>query len=133
METQALGMTEPLNFESDVPVYEQIGQRIKFAIASGAYSADDKLPSVRALARSLVVNPNTVIRVYRELELAGLIYTKRGRGVFVSAKASGRCEQERMTIVEDKLREALELAQQAQLESHEIEALWRRLRGGPSS
>ena len=53
VETQALGMTEPLNFESDVPVYEQIGQRIKFAIASGAYRADDKLPSVRALARSL--------------------------------------------------------------------------------
>ena len=123
-----VGLTEPVDFESDVPVYEQIKNRIKFAIARGAYGPDAQLPSVRGLARAILVNPNTVIRVYRELEQDGLIYTQRGRGVFVSPGAARRCRRERTEIVEEKLREALALARRASLDEDEIEALWQRLK-----
>lgn len=124
MEQKAPGLTEALDFESDVPVYEQIRQRITFAIGREAFHAGSKLPSVRALARSLTVNPNTVIRVYRELEQEGLIRTKRGVGVFVTEKAADVCRQDRVTIVADKLKEALDLAKQADMSTSEIENLW---------
>ena len=103
---------------------------IKFAIARGAYAPNEKLPSVRSLARSLLVNPNTVIRVYRELEQAGLLYARRGKGVFVAPRARRRCKRERVSIVEDKLGEALDLARRANLDDLELEEIWRRLRAG---
>jgi len=127
VERPTLGMSEPLDFDSDVPVYEQIGTRVKFAIARGAYEANAQLPSVRALARALLVNPNTVIRVYRDLERDGLIYTRRGKGVFVAPHAARRCKKSRATLVEERLGEALALARQAGLTDDELEALWRRL------
>lgn len=130
METQALGLSEPLDFESDVPVYEQIGNRIKFAVARGAYEANDKLPSVRALARTLTVNPNTVIRVYRELEQGGLLYSKRGKGVFVAPHAARRCRRDREALVIERLTEALELARRADLTDEEIDALWASIKAG---
>lgn len=126
MEPPALGMSEPLDFDSDVPVYEQIGTRIKFAIARGAYGPNAQLPSVRALARSLLVNPNTVIRVYRELERDGLVYTQRGRGVFVAPHAARRCKKGRTALIEERLGEAVALARQAGLDDTTLEALWQR-------
>jgi GntR family transcriptional regulator len=120
-------MTEPLDFDSDVPVYEQIGRRIKFAIARGAYVPKEQLPSVRALARGLVVNPNTVSRVYRSLEQEGLIYSQRGKGVFVAPHAARRCRRSRMAIVEDRLKDAIDLARQANLDDAELRELWDRL------
>jgi GntR family transcriptional regulator len=122
-----LGMTEPLDFSSDVPVYEQIGRRITFAIARGAYGPKEQLPSVRALARSLLVNPNTIGRVYRTLEQEGLIYSRRGKGVFVAPHAARRCRKSRMAIVEDRLRDAIALARQANLDDSELRELWQRL------
>lgn len=128
MDAVPLGLTEPLDFDSDVPVYEQISNRIKFAIARQAYRPDTRLPSVRSLARNLVVNPNTIVRVYRDLEQEELIYSKRGVGVFVSPQADQRCRLDRLVIVEEKLREALEVARRANLNDQELEELWQRLR-----
>lgn len=128
MDSVPLGLTEPLDFDSDVPVYEQISNRIKFAIARQAYRPDTRLPSVRSLARNLVVNPNTIVRVYRDLEQEELIYSKRGVGVFVSPQADQRCRLDRMVIVEEKLKEALEVARRANLSNQELEELWQRLR-----
>src|SRR5688572_16131036 len=98
-ESVAHGLTEPLDFASETPVYSQIRDRIKFAIARGAYAPDAQLPSVRALARALLVNPNTVIRVYRELEIEGITYTHPGKGIFVAGTAAERCRKERAGIV----------------------------------
>ena len=126
-QTSVLGMTEPLDFSSDVPVYEQIARRVTFAIARGAYGPKEQLPSVRALARALLVNPNTVSRVYRTLEHDGLVYTHRGKGVFVAPHAARRCRRSRMAIVEDRLREAIALGRQANLEDTELDELWGRL------
>ena len=126
---ELLGLTDPVDFESDVPVHGQIANRLKFAIARGAYAPSSQLPSVRALAKSLLVNPNTVIRVYHDLEQEGLIHGHPGKGVFVSAGAQRRCRRDRLEIVEQKLTEALALARRAQLEEAELDELWARLKG----
>jgi GntR family transcriptional regulator len=125
---ETLGLTDPVDFESDVPVHGQIANRLKFAIARGAYAPNSQLPSVRALAKGLLVNPNTVIRVYNDLENEGLIYSHPGKGVFVSAGAQRRCRRDRLSIVEEKLTEALALARRAELEDAELEELWMRLK-----
>lgn len=127
MESLPVGLTEPLDWSSDVPAYEQIKTRITFAIARGAFGPNEQLPSVRALARALVVNPNTVIRVYRELEQEDLLYTRKGVGVFVVPHAARRCRKERDALVEERLREAIVLARQAAMDDAELETLLRRL------
>ena len=124
---EPLGLSEPLDMGSETPVYEQIGGGIKAAIARGAFVAGDQLPSVRGLARTLLVNPNTIVRVYRELELAGLLVTQRGRGVFVAEQAGTRSRQEQAAQVESLLREAVELARQSELEECDLQEIWRRL------
>jgi GntR family transcriptional regulator len=69
---------------SRLALYQQIAGQLREAIARGRLSPDERLPSVRDLSRTLVVNPNTVARVYTELEREGLLYTQQGRGVFVA-------------------------------------------------
>jgi len=122
-----IGFSDPLDFSSDVPVYEQIGNRLKFAISRSAFPEGSKLPSVRALARLLLVNPNTVVRVYRDLERGGLIFSRRGVGVFVAPQAKSHCDKERQMIVEERLREALKVGRLAGLSTEELEKIWRRL------
>lgn len=71
-----------------VPIYLQLVRQIKALIATGRLKPDQELPPVRVLAQQLVLNPNTVVRAYRELEVAGLIYKRRGAGTFVSSKGT---------------------------------------------
>jgi DNA-binding transcriptional regulator YhcF (GntR family) len=75
-----------LDVASGVPVYRQIIDQILGAIASGAMRAGEQLPTVRQLAVDLAINPNTVIRAYRELEIRGVLDTQQGTGTFISAK-----------------------------------------------
>ncbi|MCC6698963.1 MAG: GntR family transcriptional regulator [Candidatus Hydrogenedentes bacterium] len=77
-----------INQGDGLPLYLQLVQQFKHLIATGRLKADTELPSVRALSEQLLVNPNTVVRAYRELEVAGLVYKKRGSGTFVSASGS---------------------------------------------
>lgn len=85
-----------VNPHSGVPLYVQIEEQIKTAIASGVLEVGERLPTVRELALELTINPNTVARAYRELERAGFIDTTPGRGTFVrSVKAPPMSEQER--------------------------------------
>ena len=76
--------TWAIEFHSGIPVYKQIIHRIQAAIADGRLREDDQLPTVRALHQKLNVNPNTVAKAYRELELDGVITTQRGSGCFVA-------------------------------------------------
>ena len=69
---------------SDEPIYSQIVEQIRQAIAKGQLGTGEKLPAVRKLASELVINPNTVARAYGILEQAGLVVTKTGSGTFVS-------------------------------------------------
>ena len=74
-----------LDLQSGVPVYRQIIDQVRGALASGALVVGDQLPTVRQLAVDLSINPNTVVRAYRELELGGLLETHQGTGTFISA------------------------------------------------
>jgi GntR family transcriptional regulator len=77
-----------INPASGIPIYLQIKKQIKNMLATGMLKPNDAMPSVRHLAIELRVNPNTIAKAYRELELEGILYTKRGTGVFVSDKTT---------------------------------------------
>lgn len=68
-----------------VPIYMQIVQQVRMLVAAGELKEGDELPSIRALAERLVVNPNTIARAYRDLEAAGVVTFSRGLGTFVAA------------------------------------------------
>ena len=71
---------------SSTPIYKQITDQVRLAVATGKLAVADQLPSVRALAEELVLNPNTVARAYADLAREGLIESKPGRGVFIIRK-----------------------------------------------
>lgn len=73
-----------LNYRDTRPFYQQIKDNVRQLVVSGALKKDEKLPSVRELAASLAINPNTIQRAYRELENEGYIYTLSGKGTFVA-------------------------------------------------
>ena len=73
-----------LDLRSGVPVYRQIIDQVLVALASGVLRAGDQLPTVRQLAVDLAVNPNTVVRAYRELEIRGVLVTQQGTGTFIA-------------------------------------------------
>lgn len=80
--------TEPFSFSLDphsgVPVYRQIIDQVQAGLASGRLVRGDQLPTVRQVAVDLEINPNTVLRAYRELEIRGVLDTQQGTGTFVS-------------------------------------------------
>jgi len=75
-----------LDLHTGVPAYRQIIDQVRGGLASGALSTGDQLPTVRQLAVDLAINPNTVVRAYKELELSGLLETHQGTGTFISAQ-----------------------------------------------
>jgi GntR family transcriptional regulator len=84
-----------LDLHSGVPAYRQIVDQVRGGIASGSLAVGDQLPTVRQLAVDLSINPNTVVRAYRELELGGLLETHQGTGTFISAQRIQGAEEER--------------------------------------
>lgn len=94
-----------LNYRDSRPIYEQIEDGLRKLIVTGALGADEKLPSVRALAAQLAINPNTIQRAYNELEGEGYIYSVPGKGSFASANA-GADEARRRELL-GKVRELL--------------------------
>lgn len=73
-----------INPQSRLPIFEQVKAQILEFISLGILAPNDKLPSVRALATELSINPNTVAKAYQELELQGYLYTIQGKGCFVN-------------------------------------------------
>ena len=84
-----------LDMHSGVPVYRQIVDQARGAVAAGSLSPGDQLPTVRQVAVDLAINPNTVVRAYRELEIRGVIETQQGMGTFVAHKKIKQDEVER--------------------------------------
>lgn len=84
-----------LDLKSGVPVYRQIIDQVHAARASGAIGPGDQLPTVRQLAVDLSINPNTVVRAYRELELTGALATHQGTGTFIADTKAGQTDAER--------------------------------------
>lgn len=84
-----------LDLRSGVPAYRQIIDQVLGAIAAGLLRTGDQLPTIRQLAVDLAVNPNTVVRAYRELEIRGVIETHQGTGAFIAQKKIKQSEVER--------------------------------------
>jgi GntR family transcriptional regulator len=98
------------------PLYQQIVDEVRRALVLGTVAAQDPLPSVRALATELRVNPNTVQQAYRELERAGIVYSRRGQGTFVADPGTG----ERELLLRDVAERALKDARRYGIEADEL-------------
>jgi GntR family transcriptional regulator len=90
-----------IDLSSKVPIFEQLCRRVKQGIASGQLKEGDRLPAVRDLAMLLVINPNTVQKAYAELAGEGLVYGRKGMGMFVRAVRQKLNDDERRRRVEE--------------------------------
>jgi len=93
--------------KSGVPFYRQIIEQVKFGVARGDLGPGDRLPTVRQLAVDLSINPNTVIRAYRELEIEGALDTQQGSGTFVSDRQPDVDQIERQRMLDQILTDML--------------------------
>ncbi len=84
-----------LDLRSGVPAYRQIIDQVLVGVASGTCAGGDQLPTVRQLAVDLSINPNTVVRAYRELEIRGILTTQQGTGTFITAGKVDPNDEER--------------------------------------
>jgi GntR family transcriptional regulator len=81
-----------LNPASGTPLYLQLVELLKHSIATGAIKAGEQLPSVRKMAEGMLINPNTVVRAYRDLESEGIVELRHGSGVFVRESVEARAD-----------------------------------------
>ncbi|HKG11699.1 MAG TPA: GntR family transcriptional regulator [Pyrinomonadaceae bacterium] len=96
-----------IDASSDVPIFRQIVQQIKTAVAMGRLQPEEPLPSVRQLAVDLAVNPNTVARAYLDLEIEGVIYKRQGAGTFVATQGVRVSKNERRRVLCELIEKAL--------------------------
>jgi GntR family transcriptional regulator len=94
-----------LDMKSGVPVYRQLIDQVLVAIAAGQLTPGDQLPTVRQLAVDLSINPNTVVRAYKELEIRGMLTTQQGTGTFITAKKVKSDEAQRQKRLSQMLGE----------------------------
>ena len=113
-------MLSSIDIHSSVAVYVQIENHVQFAIASGKLKPTDQLPSVRELSERLDVNPNTVAKAYRDLEVMGLLYTRRGMGVFVNKGVEAKCREECRKRIIGRMHEVIAEAKAAGLTKTEV-------------
>ena len=94
-----------LDLHSGVPVYRQIIDQVLGGIAAGTLAAGHQLPTVRQVAVDLSINPNTVVRAYRELEIRGVLETQQGTGTFISRQKLKHDEVERQRALSQLVNE----------------------------
>ena len=109
-----------------VPIYLQIVNQVKYLVASGRLAPGDELPAIRTLAEQLVINPNTVARAYRELELAGVVTKRRTAGTYVSAAGSPLARRERLRVLTERIDALLAEARQMNIDVEAILELVRQ-------
>ncbi|MEM8711674.1 MAG: GntR family transcriptional regulator [Planctomycetota bacterium] len=108
---------------SPVTPSEQLADQVRFALAAGRLCGGDRLPSVRDVARSARINPNTVSRAWRELELGGLLVARRGTGMFVTDEGPAIARAFRTRVVTERLGRAVGEALAAGLGAEEVQEL----------
>ncbi|KZE68733.1 GntR family transcriptional regulator [Fictibacillus phosphorivorans] len=96
-----------LDPRSNTPIWEQVVHQIKELILKEILLPEDKLPSVRELSSTLLINPNTVSKAYQELERQGIIETLRGKGTFVSATITPRADDQKKNELKQQLKQLL--------------------------
>ena len=101
----ALELLSSVNIESSVAVFIQIENHVQFAISAGLLKPTSKLPSVRELSDRLKLNPNTVAKAYRDLEVMGIVFTRRGMGVYVAPGVEKKCRENCLKSVTSRVYE----------------------------
>jgi GntR family transcriptional regulator len=96
-------MLHHVDTSNGLPIFEQIVRQVKFSIANATLAVGDHVPSVRELASRLAVNPNTVARAYRDLQMLGLLIPIRGTGLAVAPGAPKQCRKERLDLIRERL------------------------------
>ena len=109
-----------LSNSSDEPIYEQITSQIKAMIMKGTLKSGDALPSMRKLAKELLVSVITAQRAYEELQRDGFIDTVAGKGTFVAARNREFIREENLRIIEQRLEQAAKLARENDLSLEEL-------------
>ena len=109
-----------------VPIYRQIVNQVKYLVASGRLQPGEELTPIRVLADQLVVNPNTVARAYRELEVAGVVTKRRTAGTYVSDAGSPLARRERLKIIRERIDALLAEARQLDIDTEEVLELLRQ-------
>ena len=112
-----------INPSNGLAIYDQIVRQVKFAVANGTLPPGEMVPSVRELAREIAVNPNTVVRAYRDLTSEGILEAVRGTGLSVTSGAVTYCKKERLGLLRERLGLVLGEAHGSQLEMAEIRGL----------
>lgn len=107
---------------SAVPIYQQIAAHIRRAVSAGVHRPGEPVPSLRALALELTVNPNTVQRAYEELEREGLIRARKGLGMFVTEEGAATARLKSEAAVRASFRQGIHAAQGARLSLEHIRA-----------
>jgi GntR family transcriptional regulator len=110
----------------DVPIYQQIVNQVKYLVAAGRLAPGEELPPIRTLAERLRINPNTVARAYRELEVAGVVVKRGTTGTFVSDAGSPLARKERLRILSERVDALLAEARQLGFDDDELFDLIRR-------
>jgi len=108
-----------------VPIYLQIVNQVKYLVASGRLQPGEEVPPIRTLAEKLLVNPNTVARAYRELEMAGVVSKRRTTGTYVSNTGSPLARNERVRILTERVDGLLAEARQMDVDTAEVVELIR--------
>jgi GntR family transcriptional regulator len=103
-----------------VPIYQQIVDQVKRLVAAGRLAPGEELPPIRVLAEQLLVNPNTVARAYRELELAGLVAKRRTSGTYVSGGAAPMDLADRLALLAEPVDQLLTQARQLDVATEEL-------------
>lgn len=106
--------------DGTVPIYEQIVAHVIYGVAAGTLEVGTFIPSVRELAEQLLVHPNTVARAFQELEHAGVVTPRRGRGMEVTPQAPAACLAKRSELIRGRIRLALREAAASVLPPEEI-------------
>lgn len=109
--------------DGPIPIYEQIVAQVIYAVAAEALEPGTLIPSVRELAEKLLVHPNTVARAFQELERAGVVTARRGRGMEVTDGAPAACRAQRRQLVRQRISQALREAAASGLAHKDIRRL----------
>jgi GntR family transcriptional regulator len=103
-----------------VPIYLQIVNQVKYLVAAGRLAPGEELPPIRVLAERLLINPNTVARAYRELEIAGVVTKRRTAGTYVSEAGSPLARREKLRILTERIDALLAEASQLDVNTEDL-------------
>ena len=117
-----------ISLEDGVPIYRQIVSQVKYMVASRQLLPGEELPPIRVLANRLLVTPNTIVKAYRELEVDGVVYKRRGAGTYVSEFSSPLARKERRKILASRVDALLAEARQMDFSFDDVLDLLRKRR-----